>query len=324
MNAANTSYIHWLRSLIGHRKTIITYGVVVLRNEQGQVLLQRRMDFDVWGLPGGVMEPGETILDCARRETLEETGLEANALRLVGIYTDPSYDTIYPNGDQVQQYSITFEGRVSGGEMHVDGMENSAQAFFDPQDIPFDNLPIFYRHMLQDALRAGPPVFEPPFTRPQNIDIIQELRPLIGHTTYIGAGATAVITNEQGNILMVRHSDDGKWALPGGHTQLGENAAYTAVREAREETGLEIAIERILGIYTPTTYWVYPNSDQVQWVIAVFKAHVTGGALHPDHTETSQAAWMTPQEVLAAETPAVLHTMHQAVIDCLRNGTFVL
>ena len=48
-------YIHWLRSKIGHRKTIITYGVVVLRDEYRRILLQHRMDTKVWGLPGGVI-----------------------------------------------------------------------------------------------------------------------------------------------------------------------------------------------------------------------------------------------------------------------------
>ena len=49
-------------------------------------------------LPAGMVEPGELLLDCARRELLEETGLTAGELSLVGVYTDPRYDTTYPNG----------------------------------------------------------------------------------------------------------------------------------------------------------------------------------------------------------------------------------
>ena len=71
------SYIHRIRSQVGHQKIFLAFTSVVLQDERGRVLLQRRTDFDVWGLPGGILEPGESLLDCARRELLEETGLTA-------------------------------------------------------------------------------------------------------------------------------------------------------------------------------------------------------------------------------------------------------
>ena len=59
------SYIAWLRGKVGSRKIFLVFGTVVLRDENGRILLQRRSDFDFWGLPGGVMELGEDIEACA-------------------------------------------------------------------------------------------------------------------------------------------------------------------------------------------------------------------------------------------------------------------
>ncbi|MBN2549351.1 MAG: NUDIX domain-containing protein [Anaerolineales bacterium] len=318
------SYIHWLRSKIGHRKTIIVYGVIVLRDEAGGVLLQRRTDFDIWGLPGGIIEPGENILECTRRELLEESGLLCGSLHLVGVYTDPQYDSVYPNGDQVQQYSVVFQGPLAGGEMQVDGEETSALAFFPPNEIPFAELPNFYADMIRDALRGGPPVFSPPFSLPDPVDQIAMIRPLLGPELYLGAGAIVAARDEQGRLLVVKRTDDGEWSLPGGYTNLGENVAYTAQREVLEETGCQVALERILGVYSPSSPWAYPNGDQTQAVITVFRARLAGGAPRPDRTETSQVGWMTCDELLQLETHPILRQLNQAVVENLEQGVFVI
>ena len=62
------AYIEWLRERLGRRNIFLVFGTVVLRDENGRILLQRRTDFSFWGLPGGVMEWGEDIETCTRRE----------------------------------------------------------------------------------------------------------------------------------------------------------------------------------------------------------------------------------------------------------------
>src|SRR3954465_10180089 len=62
---------------------------------QGRILLHRRGDNDMWALPGGVMEMGESLGECASREVREETGLDVEPVRIVGIYSDPKHVFAY-------------------------------------------------------------------------------------------------------------------------------------------------------------------------------------------------------------------------------------
>jgi 8-oxo-dGTP diphosphatase len=318
------SYIHWLRSQIGHQKTIVVFSTVVLRDRSGRILLQFRGDFRIWGLPGGVLEPGENLLDCARRELLEETGLSAGELRLVGIYTDPRYDTTYPNGDQVQHYNVCFQGQVDGGEMQVDGDETLALAFLEPERLPFQEMPNFYVDMLHDALQRGAPAFASPFHRAELTDQIGFVRQRIGNALYIGAGAISAVVDENGRLLMVQRTDDGEWSLPGGFTHLGENAAHTAEREVFEECGIHIQIERLLGIFSQSQPWVYPNGDQTQTVAAIFRARPLTVDIMPDHLETSRVSWMSGVEVLALQVHPTWMALHREVVEHLDKGNFLI
>ena len=318
------SYITWLRGKIGRQKTLIVYGTVILRDERRRVLLQRRVDNGLWGLPGGILEPGESILDCARRELYEESGLSAGELDLTGVYSDPQYDVVYPNGDEVQQYTVCFEGQMSGGRLQLDPEETSDLAFFDVAEIPRAEMASFYVDMLGDAERGGPPAFSPPYAGPRLVDVIQQVRLSIGKALFVGAGAMAAVQRADGRLLVARRIDDGEWSLPGGFTQLGENAAYTAVREVQEETGMQIYPERLLGISSQTRPWICPNGDQTQAVISIFKARPLGGELRPDEVESSQVEWITPEALLALDTHPNLAKLNQAVVDCLEQGVFMI
>jgi ADP-ribose pyrophosphatase YjhB (NUDIX family) len=317
------SYIQWIRGRVGRRKIFLVFASMVLYDAAGRILLQRRTDFDWWGIPGGVMELDEDILACARRELLEETGLTAGDLQLTGIYTDPRYEVVYPNGDQVQQFTICFSGRLAGGQMEVEAAEVKELRFFEPADLPWGNIPLWYADMLRDALAGGEPAFLPPHAAERTIDQIGDIRPLVGQDWYIGVGATAVIQRENGRLLLIQRSEDGYWAFPAGFSDLGENVAYTAVRETLEETGLHIRPERILGIFSgPRFHYVYPNGDRVKNVSVVFLARPLGGTAEAKG-ETSCVEWLTPAEILARQRGQPFEPLFQTIIQHLPGGYFV-
>jgi 8-oxo-dGTP diphosphatase len=318
------SYISYIRGLVGHKKIFLAFASLVLRDEARRILLQRRADFDIWGLPGGSLELGEDILTCARRELYEESGLLAGELRLVGVYSEPAYDTIYPNGDQVQQYTMCFEGCCTGGELHADGLETLDLRFFEPDEIASAGLPDFYQAMVADALCQTAPAFSPPAVLPETVDQISYMRSRIGHAPYIGVGSVGILTDNQGRLLLGRRTDNGLWSFPGGYSNLGENAAYTVVREVWEETGLQVEPARLMGIISKSAAWVYPNGDATQAVVSVFRCRCVGGALQADQVETSQLAWLPPQEVLALPEHALLIGFHRQIIEHVDEGWFIL
>ncbi|MEJ2240505.1 MAG: NUDIX domain-containing protein [Gemmatimonadales bacterium] len=295
----------------------------MLRDEFGRILLQRRTDFDFWGLPGGVLELNEDIETCARRELREETGLTASALRLVGVYTHPRYDVVYPNGDQVQQYTICFDGRVGGGQMRPDGVEVSHQAFFEPEAIQSLTVPVWYRHMVRDALKGGPSVFSPPYARKITRDQIANVRPYIGHDRLIGVGAAVVVVREDGSVLMVRRRDSQYWDIPAGYSELGENVAHTAIRETTEETGLDIRLERIIGVYSSFKFnETTSNGDQVKNVGTLFRATPLAGQDAADGKEIAEIAWMEEGEILGHASEEYRLFLEMALRH-LRDGFFV-
>lgn len=93
-------YINYIRSMIGKKPFIgSTASVIILR--EGKTLMQRRADTGNWCYPGGFMEMGETVEQCAAREMYEEVGLRAETLKFFGIFSGLEHRVIYPNGDEV-------------------------------------------------------------------------------------------------------------------------------------------------------------------------------------------------------------------------------
>lgn len=102
-------YIKKIRSKIGHQKFIHPAARIIVENEEGEVLMIKRIDNNKWGIPAGSLEEGETIKACIVREVKEETGLEIVDCQVIGISSNPQKETvIYPNKDVIQYFTIEF------------------------------------------------------------------------------------------------------------------------------------------------------------------------------------------------------------------------
>jgi 8-oxo-dGTP pyrophosphatase MutT (NUDIX family) len=88
-----------------------------LFDEQGRILLTKRRDNGQWCLPGGAVEPGESVAEACEREVLEETGLSVRVKRLVGVYSHSDLLVVYPDGTKVQIVALHFEAEIIGGEL---------------------------------------------------------------------------------------------------------------------------------------------------------------------------------------------------------------
>lgn len=99
-------YIKTLRKKMGHEPIILNFAGGILVNNKNEILLQKRSDFNAWGLPGGALEFGESAEDACVREFFEETGLRIRVKSLVGVSTN--FIQHYPNQDIAQAITIEF------------------------------------------------------------------------------------------------------------------------------------------------------------------------------------------------------------------------
>ncbi|MFH9405102.1 NUDIX domain-containing protein [Streptomyces sp. NPDC017638] len=119
--------------------SLVPAASAVVVDDAGRILLQRRRDNGMWALPGGAMHLGESLPDCAVRETLEETGYEVEITGIVGTYTDPRHVFAYDDGEVRQEFSICFLARPVSGKLTV-SEESTEVRWFDPAEI--DALPM--------------------------------------------------------------------------------------------------------------------------------------------------------------------------------------
>lgn len=125
-----------LRERIGHDPLWLTGVSAVVLDDDGRLLLTRRRDNELWAVVSGILEPGEEPGPAALREIREETGIEAELVRLTSV--DVTQPITYPNGDQTQYLDVTFLARHTGGTAHVADDENLDVAWFTPDSLPDD------------------------------------------------------------------------------------------------------------------------------------------------------------------------------------------
>ncbi|MFI0350384.1 NUDIX hydrolase [Actinomadura sp. 9N407] len=107
-----------------------------------------------------------------------------------------------------------------------------------------------------------------------------------------------VVTNDNGEILLIRRTDNDNWAVPGGAIDLGESVNQAAVRETCEETGIECEITGIVGIYSDPKHLIhYTSNDEVRQEFSiVLTGRPTGGEPTPSD-ESREVHWKPPADV---------------------------
>jgi len=158
-------------------------GVNVAIIQDGQILLTKREDFEVWCLPGGHVDPDESMVEAAVREVVEETGLDVQLTRLVGVYS-------IPKAKAWVNLIILFIGEVIGGELKIQEGEVLDITYFPVDELP-ENMLWAHRQRVVDAVNGcgGSVVWQQnvPFDAVENRQELYQLRDesgLSGHEFY--------------------------------------------------------------------------------------------------------------------------------------------
>lgn len=253
------------------------FADAIVTNHLNQALFILRNDSRTWAQPGGAVEDGELPTEAVVREVREETGLKVKPVRLVAVYYRPEG----PDG----LLSFSFRGLQEGGELER-SRESPSVGFMGVYPPPTPMLGI-HRERLERALQhdGGPPYWGfqrlPVIVRAGRWLVYRALdlkRALKGEAAYRPppewtVGAFAVVRNETGSVLWVKRRDHDVWNLPGGRSERGEPPWETAVRETKEETGLDVQLSNLTGVY------IKPDNNDL---ILTFTAEVVGGRLTPN------------------------------------------
>ncbi len=148
-----SNYILDLRKTVGKRPLIQVGASVIAEDREGRILLQLRSDCHEWGYSGGSVELYEAVEETAKREFFEETGLIAEELTLLGIYSGPDMRYTYPNGDEVSNVDIVYICRAYSGELKCQAGEVEGLRFFSIDELP-ENLFLPNQRAIYDHVSA--------------------------------------------------------------------------------------------------------------------------------------------------------------------------
>ncbi|OPC81484.1 NUDIX hydrolase [Embleya scabrispora] len=113
---------------------VVPSVTAVVMDERGRLLMIHRTDNDLWAIPGGGHDIGESIAETVIREVREETGIEVEVTDFVGTYTDPGHVMAYDDGEVRQQFSLCFRARPVGGVLRTSS-ESREVRWVDPREL---------------------------------------------------------------------------------------------------------------------------------------------------------------------------------------------
>lgn len=149
------------------------------------------------------------------------------------------------------------------------------------------------------------------------------LRGRVGHALVVAPVAGMAARDDDGRLLLQQRAGEGTWGLPGGWMVPGESASDCAVREALEETGWEVEVTGLLGVYSdPATHtFTYPNGDRAQFVAVVFEGRARRRVGDGDHETSAQGFFALdelPDGVHGPDRGAILDALSSAPRPFLR------
>lgn len=143
-------YVEDLRKIVGHIPLILVGAVVIITNDNNQILLQKRMHHPVgrYGLPGGLMELGESTLETAQREVYEETGLTVSILKLIDVFSGKENYIKTPNGDEFYVVVTAYWTNEFSGNLRINDTESMSLEFVNIDELP-ENIPGSHKEIIK-------------------------------------------------------------------------------------------------------------------------------------------------------------------------------
>lgn len=133
----------------------------------------------------------------------------------------------------------------------------------------------------------------------------------------------AFVRDRAGSVLMIQRSDNGRWALPGGGHDIGESIADTVVREVREETGIEVEVVSLSGIYTDPGHVMRYDDDEVRQQFSLcFRARPVGGEPRTS-SETTQVRWVDPAHLEELDVHPTMRLRIEHAMDDSRAAPYI-
>lgn len=144
-------------------------------------------------------------------------------------------------------------------------------------------------------------------------DYVRWLRSKVGHEKIILVFAGGCVFDTDGKVLLQCRGDSKKWGFPGGAIELGETPEMAAIREVKEETGLDVKVSNLIGIYTDCDM-EYPNGDKAHSICIVYELETIGGQLKCDNVETVNLKYFALDEM-----PELFCKQHEELKNDLRK-----